>query len=129
MLARCSIALGLLFVGTPDGGRDAEPESAVVVRVTSATPGHEVRVQGVLLIASGSMRVVRQSTPFEFRSKVGGLVFDLDPSPAGGLDWADPLRGGAGKSSGSALSAAGGADSGRAASSGFGAGRAKLGDL
>jgi ribonucleoside-diphosphate reductase beta chain len=61
--------------------------------------------------------------------QVGGLAFDLDPSPAGGLDWADPLRGGAGKSSGIALAAAAVAEVGPAASSGFGAGRVKLGDL
>jgi hypothetical protein len=75
MLARCSIALGLLVAGAAEKGTDAAPESAVVVRVTSATPGHEIRIRGVLLQAGGSMRVVRQRTPFEYRSREGRLVF------------------------------------------------------
>jgi hypothetical protein len=45
-----------------------------VLRVTSGTPGHEVHVRGVLLLAGQPMRLVEQSTPFEFRSD-GELAF------------------------------------------------------
>jgi hypothetical protein len=50
------------------------PPGAGLLRVTSGTPGHEVAVRGVLLFAGHPMRVVEQSTPFEFRAE-GGLTF------------------------------------------------------
>lgn len=50
------------------------PPGAGLLRVTSGTPGHEVAVRGVLLLAGYPMRIVEQSTPFEYRSG-GGLTF------------------------------------------------------
>jgi hypothetical protein len=72
--------LGLIAAVTL-GGATAAPSRGAhtlpglnVLRVTSGTPGHEVRVRGVLLLAGQPMRLVEQSTPFEFRSD-GELAF------------------------------------------------------
>jgi hypothetical protein len=76
MLSRQWMALVLVTLG---GATVAGSTSRVatttptVVRVTSGTPGHEVRFRGVVLILGQPMQVVQQVTPFEFRSE-GELV-------------------------------------------------------
>jgi hypothetical protein len=47
--------------------------SPTLLRVVSATPGHEVSVRGVVLVVGQPMQVVEQTTPFELRSE-GELV-------------------------------------------------------
>jgi hypothetical protein len=47
--------------------------SAIVFRVVSATPGHEVRFRGVLLMLGQPMQVIEDVTPFEVRAE-GDLV-------------------------------------------------------
>ena len=49
----------------------APPAAVSMLRVTSGTPGVEVAVRGVLLLAGHPMRLVEQSTPFELRSETG----------------------------------------------------------
>ena len=78
MLSRHSITLAILltFIGATgtDAASSLAPSSPTVVRVSSGTPGHEVRFRGVLLVLGQPMQVVEQATPFEFRSN-GKLVF------------------------------------------------------
>jgi hypothetical protein len=52
--------------------RAASPPT--VVRVTSGTPGHEVRLRGVVLVLGQPMQVVVQTTSYEGRSE-DRLVF------------------------------------------------------
>ena len=72
--------LGLIAAVTLGGAAEApsrdgsRPPGLSVLRVTSGTPGHEVRVRGVLLLAGQPMRLVDQSTPFEYRSE-GEMTF------------------------------------------------------
>jgi hypothetical protein len=51
-----------------------------VVRVTSGTPGHEVRFRGVLLVLGQPMRLVEQTTPFEFRSDQELVLGAFEPT-------------------------------------------------
>jgi hypothetical protein len=72
MLSHRAIVLGtlvaLIFVAAGEASSQNAPAPATVVRVSSGTPGHEVRVRGVLLVVGRPMRVVEQPTPFEYRS-------------------------------------------------------------
>jgi hypothetical protein len=78
MLSRHSITLGTLvaLIGATVVGATSQgaPTAATMVRVSSGTPGHEVRVRGVLLVLGQPMELVEQATPFEFRSD-SRLVF------------------------------------------------------
>jgi hypothetical protein len=58
-------------MSTCDTTPTAEPWSRWIRPNESAAVGgvHEVRVRGVLLLAGQPMRLVEQSTPFEFRSE------------------------------------------------------------
>jgi hypothetical protein len=72
MPVRRSIVLGslvTLLTATVLGATSRRtPVSASVVRISSATPGQEVNVRGVLLAMGHPMQVVQQTTPFEVRS-------------------------------------------------------------
>jgi hypothetical protein len=58
-----------VLVGTTDTlAQDSAAPPATVLRVASATPGHEVRFRGVLLVLGQPMRVVEEATPFELHS-------------------------------------------------------------
>jgi hypothetical protein len=63
-----------VLVGTTNTlAQDHSTPSGTVLRVASATPGHEVPFRGVLLVLGQPMRIVDEVTPFEFRSE-GALV-------------------------------------------------------
>jgi hypothetical protein len=94
-LAFTLAAATLAFASKPS----SMPASGELLRVTSGTPGHEVIFRGVLLVAGEPMRIVEQSTPFEFRPngeltlgafepRVEGVTLRLElqtdaPEPAG----------------------------------------------
>lgn len=86
MLKRRSLLLTLvsltsvMITGAADPGR-SHPET--IVRVTSGTPGHEVRFRGVLLIVGRPMRVVEQATPFEFHSDRELVLGAFEPAERG----------------------------------------------
>jgi hypothetical protein len=70
MLSRRWITLGTLvtLVGaTVVGATSRAAPTTAVVRLTSGTPGHEVRFRAVLLVRDQPMRVVEETTPFEVR--------------------------------------------------------------
>jgi hypothetical protein len=71
MHSRRAVALGIFItlVGATLVWASARTGSSpTLVRVTSGTPGHEIRFRGVLLVLRQPMRLVEQTTPFEFRS-------------------------------------------------------------
>lgn len=89
MLSRQSIILGIVvtLVGATVMGATSRgaPTPATVVRVTSGTPGHEVRFRGVLLVMGQPMQLVEQATPFEFRSKGELVLGAFEPAGAGAM--------------------------------------------
>lgn len=71
MLSRRTTTLGIfltLIGATLVEASARHGSSPTVVRVTSGTPGHEVRFRGVLLVLGHPMRLVEETTPYEFRS-------------------------------------------------------------
>jgi hypothetical protein len=58
---------------------------AAVLRVTSGTPGHEVRFRGVLLVLGQPMRVIEQATPFQFQSEGDLVLGAFEPQEQGPL--------------------------------------------
>jgi hypothetical protein len=62
------LAAAVLAGTTYTLAQDPAAPPATVLRVASATPGHEVRFRGVLLVLGQPMRVVEEATPFEFHS-------------------------------------------------------------
>ncbi len=68
-------ALGLMFAA-PTGMSSSTPAADVVIRVTSATPGHEVQVEGAYVyVPQGSdLHHIRRATPFEIKERAGVLV-------------------------------------------------------
>jgi hypothetical protein len=71
MLSRRTTTLGIfltLIGATVVGASARNGSSPTVVRVTSGTPGHEVRFRGVLLVLGQPMRLVEETTPYELRS-------------------------------------------------------------
>lgn len=83
MLSRRSTALGIFItlIGAAVVGATARNESLpTVVRVTSGTPGHEVRFRGVPLVLGQPMRLVEQTTPFEFRSDQELVLGAFEPT-------------------------------------------------
>jgi hypothetical protein len=74
------IAAVTLGEATAAPSRDNSPPLGLsLLRVTSGIPGHEVRVRGVLLLAGQPMRLVEQSTPFEFRSEAEMTFAAFEP--------------------------------------------------
>jgi len=63
-------ALCLLFAA-PAGSASSGPSAEVVIRVTSATPGHEVQVEGAYVYTPGgsSFHHVTRQTPFEIKER------------------------------------------------------------
>ena len=86
MLSRQSIALATLatLVGAAvvQATSQSAPISVTMVRVSSATPGHEVRVRGVLLVLGQPMELVEQATPFELRSDSRLVFAAFEPAGA-----------------------------------------------
>jgi hypothetical protein len=86
---RPSLILGafLTFAGTtfPGASGQGAPAASTVIRVSSATPGREVRFQGVLLVHGQPMQVVERATPFEFRSDQTLLFAAFEPARPGAL--------------------------------------------
>jgi hypothetical protein len=85
MRSLCGLIAAMTFGGAaaapPHGG--STPPGLSVLRVTSGTPGQEVRFRGVSLLARQQRRLVEQSTPFEFRS-LGELTFAaFEPTGSG----------------------------------------------
>ncbi len=77
MLAPYALILGTavtLLEPVLDTPGQRQAATNTVVRVTSATPGREVRVHGVLLVQGRPMQVLERATPFELRSE-RALVF------------------------------------------------------
>ena len=64
---------------------EADPVPATVLRVTSGTPGHEVRFRGVLLVLGRPMRVIEQATPFQFQSEGELVLGAFEPQERGPL--------------------------------------------
>jgi hypothetical protein len=60
------LAAAVLVGATDTQSQDPVAPPATVLRVASATPGHEVRFRGVLLVLGQPMLVIEQATPFEF---------------------------------------------------------------
>jgi hypothetical protein len=60
--------------GRPPAPLPAAPQIEPAVRIASGTPGLEVPVRGVILVAGQAMQVVERTTPFEFRP-ASRLVF------------------------------------------------------
>jgi hypothetical protein len=83
VLSRHSIVLGVLvtFLGAAVAGAASHSARGApsVVRVSSGTPGREIRFQGVLLVSGQPMQVVEQATPFEFQSHQTVLFAAFEP--------------------------------------------------
>jgi hypothetical protein len=58
---------------------------AAVLRITSGTPGHEVRFRGVLLVLGQPMRVIEEATPFQFQSDGDLVLGAFEPQEQGPL--------------------------------------------
>ncbi|HYT87170.1 MAG TPA: hypothetical protein VEL76_00490 [Gemmataceae bacterium] len=56
-----------------------------MLRVTSGTPGYELRFRGVVLVLGQPMRLVDQATPFEFRSEGELVLGAFEPQAKGPL--------------------------------------------
>jgi hypothetical protein len=61
------------------------PWPSAILRVTSGTPGHEVRFRGVLLVLGQPMQVVEQATPFQFESEGAPVLGAFEPQEQGPL--------------------------------------------
>jgi hypothetical protein len=84
MHCRRAVALGIFItlVGATLVWASARTGSSpTLVRVTSGTPGHEIRFRGVLLVLGQPMRLVEQTTPFEFRSDRELVLGAFEPGP------------------------------------------------
>jgi hypothetical protein len=83
---RMLLASAALLGARPAVVADAvAPWPTAVLRVTSGTPGHEVRFRGVLLVLGQPMRVIEQATPFEFQSEGALVLGAFEPQEQGPL--------------------------------------------
>jgi hypothetical protein len=73
-------AVTLLTASVVEATHQHPAAGSTIVRVSSATPGREVRVQGVLLEHGRPMQVVERGTPFELRSERALLFAAFEPS-------------------------------------------------
>jgi hypothetical protein len=89
MLSRHStilVALVTLIGATAVGEASRHaPPATTIVRVSSGTPGHEVRFRGVLLILGQPMQLVEQATPFEVRSDRRLVFAAFEPAGSMGI--------------------------------------------
>jgi hypothetical protein len=89
VLSHRAIVLGtlvtLISATAGEATSQSAPMPATVVRITSGTPGHEVRVRGVLLVFGQPMQVVEQATPFEFRSARPLVFAAFEPAELEGM--------------------------------------------
>jgi hypothetical protein len=76
LIAVVAISTMCLLSAAPAGSSSTGPTAEVVIRVTSATPGHEVQVEGAYVYAPGdsSFHHVTQQTPFEVKERASQLV-------------------------------------------------------
>jgi hypothetical protein len=82
MLLTCAALLGV----SPDVVADpVAARPAAVLRVTSGTPGHEVRFRRVLLVFGQPMRVIEQATPFQFEPEGALVLGAFEPQEQGPL--------------------------------------------
>jgi hypothetical protein len=83
---RMLLAALTLLGASPDEAADPVAAwPAAVLRVTSGTPGHEVRFRGVLLVLGQPMQVIEQATPFQFQSKGELVLGAFEPQEQGPL--------------------------------------------
>jgi hypothetical protein len=74
-----------LLTATVDATHPHSAAGPSIVRVSSATPGREVRVHGVILAQGERMQVIERATPFELRSDRALVFAAFEPSGADGL--------------------------------------------
>jgi hypothetical protein len=79
------LAALITVAGTSALRASGQGSTRTIVRVSSATPGQEVRIQGVLLVHGRPMRVVEQATPFEFRADRPLVFAAFEPASPGPL--------------------------------------------
>ena len=72
-VAVCAVCLAF---AVPAGSSSSGPSAEVVIRVTSATPGQEVQVEGAYVCTPGgaTFHRVSQLTPFELKERANRLV-------------------------------------------------------
>jgi hypothetical protein len=75
----------LALLGTTTAFTISTPQHAptAVLRVASGTPGREVRFRGVVLVQGEPMRLVEQTTPWEFRSEGDLVLAAFEPQARG----------------------------------------------
>jgi hypothetical protein len=75
------VALPLLLTGAslPAVSGSSAPVRGVTLRVTSAIPGRQVPLRGVVLIAGEPMRLVEQPTPFELKADARVALAAFEP--------------------------------------------------
>ena len=78
-------AVTLLTVTVVNATDQHTAATPTVVRVSSATPGREVRVHGVLLVQGRAMQVVERATPFEVRANRALVFAAFEPSGSAAL--------------------------------------------
>ena len=68
-------ALCLMFA-TPAVSVSSEPSASIIIHVTSATPGHEVQVEGAYVYTpdGSSFHHVTRRTPFEVKESANRLM-------------------------------------------------------
>jgi hypothetical protein len=88
VLLRLVVPFGILvtlIAATVVGETARSSGSPNVLRVTSGTPGHEVRFRGVLLVLGQPMRLVEQTTPFEYRSDRELVLGAFEPTDSAAM--------------------------------------------
>jgi hypothetical protein len=80
-------AVVTLLAATVVDATDQRPaaSASTIVRVSSATPGREVRVHGVVLVHGRPMQVLERATPFELRSDRELVFAAFEPSGSDAL--------------------------------------------
>jgi len=71
-----AICTSCLLFAAPAGSESSGPSAEVVIRVTSATPGHEVQVEGAYVYTPGgsSFHHVTHQTPFEVKERASRFM-------------------------------------------------------
>jgi hypothetical protein len=83
---RMLLTVAALLGASPDVVADPVASwPTAVLRVTSGTPGHEVRFRGVLLVLGQPMRVIEQATPFQFQAEGALVLGAFEPQEQGPL--------------------------------------------